>query len=699
VKKGWHERNGVQVITDIVSCDESSLDFTLPIQVEGIPPESEVSCRNTLSLLRYLQKVGRNVTDQDLSDHGFSHRLDHFMDPHKWIGYPEALRFFDFVRLLTNTHNPRLLLDIGRQSHRWQSFGPGVDALANFLPLSKVMFLTAEYSRMFNNGQFLRSVRGSRGNLTVISKYSERVNAIRTVDQEWWALGIYSGFPERRALAPAEVSLQYSVCGLETLLDREYAWLGIREHQIRSEWTFLGLERRQWVVEGLEYAHEVALLRESLVSGKKPEGEDLFHPEPRDLEEFSPQDFEDLSRLRMVCKVWLVTRSLQRGREVVVARGEIWGAPYTRFQVSWKEQALFRSLVERAKNWRREWVVSQQALHREIVAAKVEAMHTEQERLASERKSEVFRTYARRTLVDRIDRGEDPRTDRPRRQEMTVLFCDMCGFTDHASHLSPEDTVSLLNSYFNRLNRSLFHQRGEIDKIMGDGLMATFENVPGLEQDVLRAVQAAVSMRWELQRYNRERRQRHGSLPARGIPFRRIDNGIGIASGDVVTGNIGSDHKLDHTLIGDVVNVASRLERLTRHYGSAILVTEDVRFQLPERFTTRFLDMVRVRGRAVPLRIHEIYDHEPVRVRELKGMFQERMAQAWSLYAGGLFSEAASMYEEIRREVGPHRLEEGRCLDPAVDFFLQRCRMLQRMAREDPLWLDSWDGVHLFEEK
>lgn len=699
LNKNWHLRDGVQVVTDLARCNERDLDLSLPIEIEGIPHESEVSCRNTLSILAYLEHITGSDMSPRLKDVGLTLNGSHLKDPHKWVSYEDSLKVFELTRRILGTRNPRKFLEVGRFAHRWQTMGAGVDAVSNFLPLRKVMWLASEYGRVFNNGQFIRSIRQSHGEIVIASKYADYVSPVAIIDMDWWALGIYTGFPLRRGLPAGIGTLDYSLFPLERLLDREYAWIRIRDHGVRSEWTYHGIARRRWFVEGEEYAHETILLRESLALDSKPKGEDLFHPDPKEFEDFQPRELSDLLERNMACKVWLVTKTLEAGAENVVGKGELYGAPYSRFTVRWTERSLWKSLAETLGGARNRIVVSAEALRKEIEAAKAEAMEANRQRIDSERKSSIFQTYARRSLVDRIDRGEDPRDDKPFRQDMAILFSDLRDFTQTSARLGPEETVAFLNSYFNRLNRPIFRHHGEIDKIMGDGVMAVFNDGKTLEPMTVRAVQAAIEIRLELQAYNRERWEWHVRNADPGDHFPRIDNGIGIAFGAVVTGNIGSDYKLDHTLIGDVVNVASRLEGLTRHYGTAILVTDEVRDQLPDRFCIRFLDTIRVKGREEPIRIHEVYDHEPARVRDAKARHQDLMEEAWELYAAGLFAESRHIYEELVRASGPHLLQPGKHLDPALEFFLARCRKLETRAAEDPAMLAHWVGIHGFEGK
>ncbi len=699
MNKGWNIRNGVQVVTDLSACRERELDFSLPIEVEGVPADSEVSCRNTLSLISYLEHQFGIETAPLLKTVGLELSIHHLKDPHKWLSCVDSLRVFELVRRLSTSRNPRQFKEVGRHAHRYQTLGAGVDALANLLPLRRVMWIASEYGRIFNNMQFTRSIRMSKGMIVLTNKYAQQFQTTTVIDLDWWALGIYTGFPERRDLPCANGVIDYSVFSLEHLLDREYSWLGVRDHGMRSEWTYHGLARRRWFVEGEEHAHEAILLRESLVPGISAIGEDLFHPVAKEMEDFTPQELTNLLEKRMATKVWLVTKPLVRSKEIVLERGEIYGAPYSRFTLKWQERSAWKGFVETVRHWRRRLAISAEALRTEIDAAKAESMHSNRERLASEKKSIIFQTYARHSLVERIDRGEDPRLDKPIRQDLAVLFSDLRDFTQLASQMSPEDTVAFLNSYFNRQNRPIYHHRGEIDKIMGDGMMAIFNDGKGMEPMAVRAVHAAIDIRLELQAYNRERWEWHIRHAEPGEEFPRIDNGIGVAFGPVVIGNIGSDHKLDYSLIGDVVNVASRLEGLTRYYGSGILVTEEVRNLLPDRFYVRFLDTIRVKGRDMPLRIHEVYDHEPVRVKNAKSKNQFLMEEAWNLYAAGMFSESRHIYEELIRTSGPHMLQSSKCMDPSLEFFLNRCWMMESRVQENPALLGHWIGIHGFDVK
>jgi adenylate cyclase len=189
------------------------------------------------------------------------------------------------------------------------------------------------------------------------------------------------------------------------------------------------------------------------------------------------------------------------------------------------------------------------------------------------------------------------------RREMTVLFSDIRGFTTVTERGQPEEIVGMLNEYFTRMVDVVFAHRGTLDKYMGDAVMALFgaplEDVDHAEH----AVQAGLVMIEELEKLNRK-------WKAEGR-FAELDIGIGINTGPMIAGNIGSDQIMSYTVIGDAVNLGSRLESLNKQYGTRIIISEATRERLSSRYITRPLGDVVVKGKTQPVAIFEVVGREP----------------------------------------------------------------------------------------
>lgn len=171
-------------------------------------------------------------------------------------------------------------------------------------------------------------------------------------------------------------------------------------------------------------------------------------------------------------------------------------------------------------------------------------------------------------------------------REVSVLFADIRGFTTLSEGMPPPELLGFLNEYFSRISRIIEHEKGVIDKYIGDEVMAIFGAPLPSSDHALRAVAAAVGMLKELERFNRE--QHHPTS---------LRIGIGIATGPVVAGNVGSPERLNYTVLGDTVNIASRLQGLTKEYKVPLIVSGVTYENVAAKFSCRLLGKVAVRGR------------------------------------------------------------------------------------------------------
>ncbi|MDZ7964740.1 MAG: GAF domain-containing protein [Nostoc sp. DedSLP03] len=257
------------------------------------------------------------------------------------------------------------------------------------------------------------------------------------------------------------------------------------------------------------------------------------------------------------------------------------------------------------------------------------------------------------------------------RKEVTILFSDIRGYTTLTENLGAAEVVLLLNQYFETMVEAVFNHEGTLDKFIGDALMAVFgAPLPLTENHAWRAVQSALDMRRRLEEFNQRR-----IIQAQP----RIRIGIGISSGDVVSGNIGSRKRMDYTVIGDGVNLSSRLEAVTKDYGCDILLSEFTYQLCSDRIWVRQLDKIRVKGKHQAVNIYELIGdrNTPLDTNTQEFLFHYHTGRA--AYLSRNFSQAIACFESAK------------CIQPqdqAVDIHLERARNYQQTPPPE-----SWDGV------
>ncbi|PWK14286.1 protein kinase domain-containing protein [Tumebacillus permanentifrigoris] len=244
---------------------------------------------------------------------------------------------------------------------------------------------------------------------------------------------------------------------------------------------------------------------------------------------------------------------------------------------------------------------------------------------------------------------------------MSIMFADIRSFTTMSEKMTPEENFEFLNEYLRRMEAPIIENRGFIDKFIGDSIMALFDK--GADD----AVRAAVAMLHQLGLYNHERVQK-GLAP--------IEIGIGLNSGRMMLGTLGGHHRMDSTVISDAVNLASRLEDLTKVYGVPLLISEHtyVRLVDPNRYCIRILDRVKVKGKTEPVSVYEVFEADPPEIR------------AGKIATKSLFDEA---YEQFQRE--EYETAQGlfaKCLsknlyDKTAAAYIQRCERLQKKTENE----------------
>jgi len=218
-------------------------------------------------------------------------------------------------------------------------------------------------------------------------------------------------------------------------------------------------------------------------------------------------------------------------------------------------------------------------------------------------------------------------------KEMTILFCDIRGFTRLSESMSPENNFRFINQYLNLMVPVIDKHGGTIDKYMGDGIMALF---PNSADD---ALNAAVGMLTSLNQFNKKQRERN--LPA-------VEIGLGLHTGEMMLGTVGTGSRMDVTVVSDTVNAAARIESLTKTFSCPILISEQTRIRLKEfdKQNLRFIATCFVQGKSKPMTIYEVFEQDTISLRKDKLNNQDFMIDAWDNYKNGDTEKAISLYHK-----------------------------------------------------
>jgi adenylate cyclase len=246
--------------------------------------------------------------------------------------------------------------------------------------------------------------------------------------------------------------------------------------------------------------------------------------------------------------------------------------------------------------------------------------------------------------------------------DVAILCCDIRGFTSMSEILTPHELMRFLNSYFLRMNGPIHQNNGFIDKFIGDAIMALFDHPGGTAADKARdAINAAIALQKTVKLYNTHRKN---------CNYDPVEIGIGIHYGSVIIGTVGSDDRMDTTVIGDNVNVAFRLESLAPKYKANILVSEQVLKTAGHGFEikTRVLDFVRVKGRSKPVKIFEVLDYLP---NDIEQGLACRMQKSWE--------QALEHFSRALRKTPD---------DPLIIHHIEMCHRCQAMPLPE-----NWDGA------
>ncbi len=253
-------------------------------------------------------------------------------------------------------------------------------------------------------------------------------------------------------------------------------------------------------------------------------------------------------------------------------------------------------------------------------------------------------------------------------REMTIMFADVRSFTSMSENMSPQENFAFINNLLSQICPIVRQHHGFIDKYLGDGIMALFS------ERADDAVEAAVAMRQQLSRYN-EQRQAAGEAT--------VQLGIGLHTGVLMLGTIGEAERMEGTVISDAVNLAARVEGLTKHYGADVVISQQTLMKLddPTQYDFRFIDRVKVKGKQVVVSVFEVLDGSAELSNELKLQTKSDFEQGLLMYHNKQFPQASVYFDKV--------LQQNRH-DEAARLYLQRSAhyMVHGVS-------DDWEGVEV----
>jgi adenylate cyclase len=280
----------------------------------------------------------------------------------------------------------------------------------------------------------------------------------------------------------------------------------------------------------------------------------------------------------------------------------------------------------------------------------------------------VFGKYVSPVVIDNLIKNPDSLILGGEKKDITIFFSDIRGFTSISEKLDPEDLVGLLNEYLTEMSSIIIDNQGLVDKYMGDAIMALWGAPLEQTNHAENACLSSLKMISRLKELNNK-------WDKDGIPLFNI--GIGLNSGDAVVGNMGSSDRFDYTAMGDNVNLASRMEGLNKIYGTNIIITDNTFQMVKDKFETRKLDFVRVKGKRKPVLIHELIS-EKDRIKKDQLDFIELYETGLDLYISKKWQAAIKSFQSALK------IKD----DKSSNLFIDRCK---EFLKNPPL--KDWDGV------
>ena len=328
----------------------------------------------------------------------------------------------------------------------------------------------------------------------------------------------------------------------------------------------------------------------------------------------------------------------------------------------WEEADLIMTVTEALRSYGQEKKLEEQNALLQQMNQNLEQINAAYQRFVPRE----FLSFLQKASILDVRLGDQVQKD------MTVMFSDIRGFTSLSEKMTPEENFQFINSYLSQMEPVIRTHHGFVDKYNGDAIMALF---PTTAND---AVDGAIAMLKQLTNYNLQR-TREGAQPIR--------IGLGLNTGTLMLGTVGGPGRMDSTVISDAVNLAARLEGLTKRFGASLLMSEYTLRELHNdaQYHIRFLGKVQVKGKNQAVAVYEIYDGDADELLDIKMKTTANFEEGLCYYFAGEFAEAAVMFKNVLKE-NP--------TDKTAKLYLERAA--QFMVHGVP---EGWQGIEAMESK
>jgi class 3 adenylate cyclase len=272
-----------------------------------------------------------------------------------------------------------------------------------------------------------------------------------------------------------------------------------------------------------------------------------------------------------------------------------------------------------------------------------------------QKRDSAITSFVSKGILHELEEGSDPLAFSPQLVTKSIVFIDMRDYSKFSEDLPVQDCYSIMNEYFNAINSSIYDGGGEVNKIIGDAVMCSFDNE-------IACLNSVLDLRFRLSEMNRRR------VDANQTPYKF---GTGIAHGTMLIGNFGTSQKIDRTLVGDTVNIASRIEGLTKEFFVDILCSNEFYERNKDYPYVRPAGYAQLKGKEKKVLIYEIFGHNKPEVVEWKLSTIKTLNEVVELELAGKYGASIRLVEELIKKCPPHGYKNNEIMDPTLKAIIQ----------------------------